>query len=57
MPLTEQERLLLRIVHSNDPVELAELDSTAWAARNAAEKAKFQRFFEPDKTEAPGGNE
>ena len=26
MPLTEQERLLLRLVHKDDPVELAMLD-------------------------------
>lgn len=56
MPPTEQEKLLLRIVHSNDPVELAELDSTAWAERIATEKADFQRFFEPKQSAATGDN-
>lgn len=56
MPLTEQEMLLLRIAHTGDPVELAALDPITWAARNAEEKAEFERFFEPKKTPATGDN-
>jgi hypothetical protein len=46
MPLTEQERLLLRIVHKDDPVEMAVLNPVLRAARDAEDKAEFQRFFE-----------
>jgi hypothetical protein len=45
MPLTEEERLLLRMVHRTDPVELAMLDPKLEAIRDAEEKAEFQRFF------------
>ncbi len=45
MPLTEQERLLLRIAHRGDPVELAMLDPMTRAARDVEEGAEFQRFF------------
>jgi hypothetical protein len=45
MPLTEQERLLLRIVHKGDPVEMAMLDPMVRAARNVEERTEFQRFF------------
>jgi hypothetical protein len=45
MPLTEQERLLLRIVHKGDPVEMAMLDPMQRAARNVEEEAEFLRFF------------
>jgi hypothetical protein len=45
LPLTEQERLLLRIVHRSDPVELAMLDPMTRAARDVEEGAEFQRFF------------
>jgi hypothetical protein len=47
MPLTEQERLLLRIAHKADPVELAMLDPIQRAARDAEEKADVKKFFEP----------
>jgi hypothetical protein len=50
MPLTEQEKLLLRIAHKGDPVQLAALDPAVRAARNTEEKAEVQRFFEPSKT-------
>jgi hypothetical protein len=46
MPLTEQERLLLRIVHKDDPVEVAVLNPAWRAARDAEDQAEFQRFFE-----------
>ncbi|MEI9977822.1 MAG: hypothetical protein WDN23_02275 [Edaphobacter sp.] len=45
MPLTEQERLLLRMVHRGDQVELAMLDPKAEALQDAEDKAEFQRFF------------
>jgi hypothetical protein len=54
MPLTEQEKLLLRISHKRDPVEFAALDPVLRAERNAEEKAEVQRFFEPPKM---GNNE
>lgn len=45
MPLTDEEKLLLRMVHQGDPVELAMLDPKVEALRDAEEKAEFQRFF------------
>lgn len=56
MPLTDQETLLLRLVHANDPVELASLDSKTWAERFARSKAQFDKFFAPPKT-APTGEQ
>ncbi len=49
-PLTEQEKLLLRLAHKNDPVELAVLNPVLWAARDAEEKAEVKKFFEPPTT-------
>jgi hypothetical protein len=46
-PLTEQERLLLRIVHRGDPVEVAMLNPQELAREEALEAAEFQRFFPP----------
>ena len=54
MPLTEQEKLLLRIAHKRDPVQLVALNSTLQAARDREEKAEVERFFEPKTT---GDNE
>jgi heat shock protein HslJ len=45
MPLTEQERLLLRLIHKDDPVELAMLDSKVRDLEELEDKAEFQRFF------------
>jgi hypothetical protein len=45
MPLTEQERLLLKIAHKGDPVEMAMLDPKIRAAREREEEAEVQRFF------------
>ena len=50
MPLTEQEKLMLRIVRGGDPVELAELDPQVRAAQDAEQKAEFKNFFEPPRT-------
>jgi hypothetical protein len=44
-PLTEQERLLLRIVHRGDPVEVAMLDPQELARQEAVEAAEFRQFF------------
>ncbi|GGA79219.1 hypothetical protein GCM10011507_33070 [Edaphobacter acidisoli] len=54
MPLTDQEELLLRLVHARDPVELAALDHKVWAEQFAKGKAQFDRFFAPPKA-APTG--
>ncbi len=55
VPLTEEERQLLRIVHRRDPVELAALKSSVRDERNAQEKVEFQNFFESTKKD--GGSE
>lgn len=47
MPLTEQEKLLLRIAHTGDPVELAMLNPEIRARREAQGEAEFQAFFPP----------
>jgi hypothetical protein len=52
MPLTEQERLLLRIAHKGDPVEMAMLDPKIRAAREREEEAEVQRFFVRPKVQA-----
>ena len=45
MPLTEQEKLLLRFVQTRSPEELAAINPVKWAARDAEEKAEFEKFF------------
>lgn len=52
LPLTEQERLLLRVVHGRDPVQMAMLDGVSSFEKLAEERAEFQRYFEvtPKKT-------
>lgn len=52
MPLTNQERLLRRIAHRGDPVELAELDPAVRDADTTKEKAEFQAFFEPPQSKS-----
>lgn len=54
MPLTAQERLLLRFVQTRSPEELAAVNPMKWAARDAEERAEFERFFEHQHT---GDNE
>jgi len=46
MPLTEQEKLLLRMAHKGDPVELATLIPELRDKQIAEGKAQFQSFFE-----------
>lgn len=50
MPLTDQEKLLLRIAHKGDPVELAMLDSAMRAKQEAEGKTEFKKFFGPSTT-------
>jgi hypothetical protein len=45
MPLTDQEKLLLRLAHKNDPVELATFDPKLRELQDAEDQAEFQRFF------------
>jgi hypothetical protein len=51
MPLTEQERLLLRIVHRRPPFELAQLTPVRQSADEEQRQVDFESFFEPPKTE------
>ncbi|HTF65116.1 MAG TPA: hypothetical protein VK638_20765 [Edaphobacter sp.] len=51
MPLTDEERLLLRAAHWRAPVELAELSPARRALQDEQERVDFERFFEPPKTE------
>ncbi len=50
IPLTEQEKLLLRITRNRNPVQLASLNPAMRAERDAQEEADYQSFFEPPKT-------
>lgn len=50
MPLTEQEKMLVRIAKRNGEAEAAELNPTARAKKEADELAEFQNFFEPPTT-------
>lgn len=45
MPLTDQERLMLDILHRGDPVQMAMLNPDERAARDAVERAEVQSFF------------
>jgi hypothetical protein len=49
-PLTEEEKLLLRMVHRRGPEEVAALSPARRSAWYSEEKAEFQRFFEPTPT-------
>ncbi len=51
MPLTEQEKLLLRIAHRNDPVKLATvLTPEVRAKEQQIARAEFKQFFESPPT-------
>jgi hypothetical protein len=45
LPLTDQEKLLVRFVHTHTPEQLAAVDPAKWAAQDAREQAEFDRFF------------
>jgi hypothetical protein len=47
LPLTEQERLLMRLAHANDRQQLAELTQDGRAAQLEREKAEVSAFFPP----------
>lgn len=45
LPLTEQEKLLVRFVRTRTPEELATIDPVKWAAHDQQERAEFDKFF------------
>lgn len=45
LPLTDQEKLLVRFVRTSTPEQLAAIDPAKWAAQDAQEKVEFDRFF------------
>jgi len=45
-PLTSEEKLLLRVVHTGDPQLMAMLDPEERAKQEAASEAEFQKFVE-----------
>lgn len=47
LPLTQQERLLRRIAHTGDPIELAMLDPERRAQGRLLGDQDFQAFFKP----------
>lgn len=50
MPLTEQEKLLLRVAHRNDPEELAMLNNEMRTKQEVEGRRAVERFFEPPTT-------
>ena len=51
LPLTEQERLLLRLAHRGDSENMAMLNPALRAAQTARATEQFQQFFEINATE------
>jgi hypothetical protein len=47
LPLTEQERLLIRLVHRDDPVQLAQLTPAAREADLQRDREQVREFFKP----------
>ncbi len=47
LPLTDQERLLLRIARRRDPQQIAALDPIARERLDALDSAQFEQFFTP----------
>jgi hypothetical protein len=45
LPLTEQEKLLVRFVRTRTPEELAAIDPAKWAKQDEQQKEEFDRFF------------
>jgi hypothetical protein len=45
-PLTNEEKLLLRAVHTGDPQVMAMLDPEVGARQDAESEAEFQKFVE-----------
>ena len=46
LPLTEQEKLLLRLAHRGDAEDMAILNPDVQAAQSARATEQFQQFFE-----------
>jgi hypothetical protein len=46
LPLTEQERMLLRVAHRDDAKNKALLDPELQAAQSAKNTEQFQHFFQ-----------
>jgi hypothetical protein len=60
LPLTPQEKALLRMLRRGNAIELAslsELDPTVCSARDAADAADFHAFFNPPVPTQPGDTE
>ncbi len=51
LPLTPEEKLLLRIAHKGDPGELSGLDPKLHAQRDMEARAEFHNFFDPPTTQ------
>ena len=51
LPLTEQERLLLRLAHRGDSDDMAILNPDVRAAQTAKATEQFQQFFDINATE------
>ncbi len=51
LPLTEQEKLLLRLAHRGDAENIATLNRSAQAAQSAKAAEQFQQFFGIDAKE------
>ena len=47
LPLTEQERLLVRLVHRDDPVQLSQLTPSAREADVQRDREQVREFFKP----------
>ena len=52
VPLTEEERMLLRIAHPTTLMELAMVDPVLLKNEDAREKAEYEEFFAPPKAVA-----
>jgi hypothetical protein len=51
LPLTEQEKLLLRLAHRRNPEDTTILNPAAQAAQSAKANEQFQQFFQMSATE------
>jgi hypothetical protein len=51
LPLTEQEKLLLRVAHRGNPENMAILNPEVQAVISAKATQEFQQFFEINATE------
>jgi hypothetical protein len=56
-PLTDEEKLLLRAIHTGDPQVMAMLDPELRARQEAESEAEFQKFVEQSGKEDSGSNQ